>query len=206
MLAQLDDSAIERFDRPVRPGEHYPAFHYREHVSCKRLRLGATRKLGFQLLDALANGGDPALKIFRDQLMRGAILGIDFQGKAAEGAAVLAIRPEDSFAIAGQDGKDARDRVVRLRESRIDHHRPERPEVGIQDRPEQGIFAFEEVIETTRVYTGVGQQVGHACAREPPFPEQIARGFNQAVLSCGGGSRRPWHQMYLDFATISGFT
>src|SRR5438309_1589227 len=76
-------------------------------VSGEGFGVGAFGEARFDLVDALADGGDPALEVFGDEFVGGAVFGVDFEGEASEGAAILAVGLEDASAVAGEDGEDA---------------------------------------------------------------------------------------------------
>ena len=108
-MAELFDGVVEGLDGAVGAGEHDAALHHDEDEGGKGAGVGTAREARAELIDAFADGADPALEVFGDEAMRGAVFGIDLKGKAAEGAAVLAVCLEDALAIAGKDGEDALD-------------------------------------------------------------------------------------------------
>jgi hypothetical protein len=203
VLAELFDGAIEGFDRAVGAGDHDSAFHDGEDVGGEGFGVGAFGQAGFELVDALADGGDPALEVFGDELVGGAVFGVDFESEASEGAAVLAIGLEDAAAVAGEDGEDALDGLVGLGEGGVDDHGAEGVEVAVEDFAEEGLFALEEVIEAAGVDFGMGEEVGHAGSGVASFPEEVAGGVDEAVA---GGDGRGHGEKVLDRVSIRGFT
>lgn len=187
MLAELFDGAVEGGDGAVGAGDHDAAFHDGEDVGCEGFGVGVFGEAGFELVDALADGGDPALEVFGDELVGGAVFGVDLEGEAAEGAAVAAVSLEDAAAVAGEDGEDALDGLVRLGEGGVDDHGAQGVEVAREDFAEEGLFALEEVVEAAGVDLGVGEKVGHAGAGESSLPEEVASGVDEAIASGEGG-------------------
>src|SRR5450432_3789862 len=108
-----------------------------------------------ELRDAFADGADPALKVLRDERVRGEILWVDLEGEAAERAAVLGIGDEDALAVAGENREDALDGVVCLRVGGIDDHGAEGEEVALEHLAEERLLTLEEVVEAPRVHLGV---------------------------------------------------
>ena len=97
----LFDGAVEGFDGAVGAGDHDAAFHDGENVGCEGFGVGVFWQAVFDLVDAFADGGDPALEVFGDEFVGGTVFGVDFEGEAAERAAVFAISLEDAAAVAG---------------------------------------------------------------------------------------------------------
>jgi hypothetical protein len=147
MLTELGDTPVEGLDGGVGSGQHHSTFHHRKNIGRKRFPVGAFGEPSLDVLDTLPHCSDPTLKIFGDQRMSRTVLGIDFQSQAAERAAVFAFRLKNSFAITCQDRKNSGDRILSLCVGRVHHHRPESGQVRLEDRPEQRLFAFKEVIE-----------------------------------------------------------
>ena len=203
MLAELFDGAIEGVDGAVGAGDHDAAFHDGEDVGGESFPVGVFGEAGFDLVDALADGGDPALEVFGDELVGGAVFGIDLQGEASEGAAVLAVGLEDAAAVAGEDGEDALDGIVGLGEGGIDDHGAQGMEVALEDLAKEGLFALEEVVEAAGVDVGVGEEVGHAGSGESTLPEEVAGGVDEAVA---GGESWGHSEKVLDRVTIRRFT
>src|SRR6202035_1876516 len=96
-------------DGAVGTGDHNAAFHDGEDVGGEGFGIGAFGEAGFDLVDALTDGADPALKVFGDEFVGGAVFGVDLEGEAAEGTAVSAVGLEDAAAVAGEDAEDALD-------------------------------------------------------------------------------------------------
>ena len=186
MVAELFDGAVEGVDGAVGAGDHDAALHNGENVGGEGFGVGAFGEAGFDLVDALADGGDPALKVFGDELVGGAVLGVDLEGEASEGAAVFATGLEDAAAVTGEDGEDALDGFVGLGEGGVDDHGSQGVEIAFEDFAEQGFFAFEEVVEAAGVDVGVGEEVGHAGAGESSLPEEVAGGVDEAVAGGKG--------------------
>ena len=174
VLAELFDGAVEGFNGAVGAGDHDTAFHDGEDVDGEGVGVGVFGEAGFELVDALADGCDPALEIFGDEFVGRAIFGVDLEGEAAEGAAVAAFGLEDAVAVAGEDGKDALDGVVGEGEGGVDDHGAEGLEVAGEDFAEEGFFALEEVVEAAGVDVGVGEEVGHAGSGVAAIPEEEA--------------------------------
>ena len=157
MLAELFDGAVEGVDGAVGAGDHDAAFHDGEDVGGEGFRVGVFWEAGFELVDALADGGDPALEVFGDEFVGGAVFGVDLEGEAAERATVLAVGLEDAAAVAGENGEDALDGLVGLSEGGVDDHGAQGVEVAYENFAEEGFFAFEEVVEAAGVDLGVGE-------------------------------------------------
>ena len=138
MLAELFDGAVEGVDGAVGAGDHDAAFHDGEDVGGEGFGVGVFGQAGFDLVDALADGGDPAVKVFGDEFVGGAVFGVDLEGEPAEGAAVLAVGLEDAAAVAGEDGEDAFDGLVGLGEGGVDDHGAQGVEVAFEDFAEEG--------------------------------------------------------------------
>ena len=113
--------------------------------------------------------------------MGGSILGVDFEGQAAERTPVPAFRSEDALAVAGENGEDAAHRFFNRGEGRVDHHGAEQVQIAFEDLPQQRFLAVEEVIEASGIDFGVRQQLRHAGAGESALPEQVAGGFDEAI-------------------------
>jgi len=157
VLAELFDGAVEGFDGAVGAGDHDAAFHDGEDAGGEGVGVGAFGEAGFELVDALADGGDPALEVFGDEFVGGAVFGVDLEGEAAERATVLAVGLEDAAAVAGENGEDALDGLVGLSEGGVDDHGAQGVEVAYENFAEEGFFAFEEVVEAAGVDLGVGE-------------------------------------------------
>ena len=190
MLAELLDGAVEGVDGAVGAGDHDAAFHDGEDVGGEGVGVGVFGEAMFDLVDAFADGGDPALEVFGDEFVGGTVFGIDLEGEAAEGAAVPAVGLENAAAVAGEDGEDAFDGLVGLGEGGVDDHGAQGVEVAFEDFAEEGLLALEEVVEAAGVDVGVGEEVGHAGAGEASFPEEVAGGVDEAVAS--GESTGAW--------------
>jgi hypothetical protein len=130
---------------------------------------------------AFADSVNPSSKVFGDELMRGAILRVDFERQASKRAAILRVGHENSFEVAGKNGEDAVDRLRSCGICGLDNHRMQCGQITFQNLAEQRLLAVEEeeVVKASRVYLRVGQQVGHQSARESSFPEQITRGLDK---------------------------
>ena len=178
MLTELLDGAVERVDGAVGAGDHDSALHDGEDEGGEGFGVSIFREAGLDLVDALADGADPAAEVFGDELVGGAIFGIDLEGEAAEGAAVTAFGLEDAAAVAGEDGEDAFDGFVREGEGGIDDHGAQGVEVAFEDLAEEGFFALEEVVEAAGVDVGVGEEVGHAGSGVATLPEEVACGVD----------------------------
>lgn len=203
MLAKLFDGAVEGVDGAVGAGDHDAAFHDGEDVGCEGFGVGVLGEAGLDLVDALADGGDPALEVFGDEFVGGAVFGVDLEGETAEGAAVPALGLEDAAAVTGEDAEDTLDGVVGLGEGGIDDHGTQGVEVTLEDFAEKGLFALEEVVEAAGVDVGVGEEVGHAGSGESSLPEEVAGGVDEAV-ACGESGGHG--EKVLDSASIRGFT
>jgi len=118
--------------------------------------------------------------------VRGAILGIDLEGEAAEWAAVFRVGHEDALPVAGEDREDAFRGLVGRGECRVDDHGAEGEQVALEHFAEEGFLALEEVVEAAGVDLGVGEEVGHARAGESAFPEEVAGGVDEAVAGGDG--------------------
>jgi hypothetical protein len=186
VLAELLDSAVEGFDGAVGAGDHNASFHDGEDVGGEGVRVGIFGETVFDAVDAFADCGDPALKVFSDEFMGGAVLGVDFEGEAAEGTAVAAFGLKNAIAVAGEDGEDALDGLIGEGEGGIDHHGAEGMEVAFEDFAEKGFFAFKEVIEAAGVDLGMREEVGHAGAGITALPEEEACGVDEAVAGREG--------------------
>ena len=76
-------------------------------------------------------------------------------------------------------------------EGRVYDHGAQSVEVACEDFAEEGLFAFEEVIEAPGVDVGVGEEVGHAgTCGVASLPEEVASGVDEAVAS--GEGRWAW--------------
>jgi hypothetical protein len=135
----------------------------------------------FDLVDAFTHGADPALEVFSYKFVGGTVLGIDLECKAAQGTAVATFGLEDAVAVAREDGEDAFDGLFGLSECWIDDHRTKCVEITGEDFAQEGLFAFEEVVEAAGVDVGVSEEVRHAGACESPFPKEIAGGGDETV-------------------------
>ena len=174
MLAELFDGAVERFDGAIGAGDHDAAFHDGEDVGGEGFGVGVFGEAGLEPVDALADSGDPARKVFGDEFVCWTIFGVDLEGEAAEGAAVAAFGLEDAVAVAGEDGEDALDGLVCGSEGGVDDHGAEGVKVAFEDFAEEGFFALEEVVEAAGVDVGVGEEVGHAGSGVAAIPKEVA--------------------------------
>ena len=186
-MAELLDGAIEGFYGVVGAGEHDAAFHGDEDETGQGIEICAFGQVGRELFEAPADGGNPGGEVFGDELMGGAIFGIDFECQAAERAAVLAIGLKDASAIAGEDGEDAFNGVGCAGEGGVDDDGAQGVEISGEDGPEERFFAFEEVVEAAGVDLRVGEEVGHAGSGVASFPEEIAGGVDEPVTGGEGG-------------------
>ncbi len=203
MLAELLDGAVEGFDGAVGAGDHDAAFHDGEDVSGEGVGVSVFGQAGFELVNALADGGDPALEVFGDELVGGAVFGVDLEGEAAEGTTIAAFGLEDTLAIAGKDAEDAFDGLVGLGEGGVDDHRAQGLEIAGEDFAEEGLFALEEVVEAAGIDVCMGEEVSHAGSSESAFPEEVAGRVDEAV-ACREG--RGHGEKTLDRVSIREFT
>ena len=203
MLAELFDGAVEGGDGAVGARDHDAAFHDGEDIGGEGFGVGVFGEAGFDLVDALADCADPTLEVFGDEFVGGSVFGVDLEGEAAEGAAVLAVSLEDAAAVAGEDGEDALDGLVGLGEGGVDDHGAQGVEVALEDFAEEGLFALEEVVEAAGVDLSVSEEVGHAGPGESSLPEEVAGGVDEAV-ACGEGGGHG--EKVLDRVSIRGFT
>jgi hypothetical protein len=187
VLAELFDGAVEGFDGAVGAGDHDAAFHYCQDVGCEGFGVGIFGEAVLDLVDAFADGVDPALEVFCDEFVGGTVFGVDLEGETSEGAAVSAVGLQDAAAVAGEDAEDAFDGFIGLGEGGIDDHGAQGVEVALKNFAEEGLFAFEEVVEAAGVDVGVGEEVGHAGAGVASLPEEVACGVDEAVASGEGG-------------------
>jgi hypothetical protein len=200
VLAELFDGTVEGVDGAVGAGDHDAAFHDCEDIGREGFGIRAFGEAGLDLFEALADGADPALKVFGDELMSRAVFGVDLEGEASEGAAVLAIGLEDAAAVTGEDAEDTLDGVVGLGEGGIDDHGTQGVEIAFENFAQEGLFALEEVVEAAGVDVGVGEEVGHAGSGESSLPEEVAGGVDEAVASGEDGG----HKKVLDRVSIRG--
>ncbi len=187
------DRAVEGFDGIVGAREPDAAFHGDEDKAGEGVEVGVFGKAGPEFFEAFSDGGDPGGEVLGDEFMGGAVFGVDFEGEAAERAAVLAIGLENASAIAGEDGEDAFYGVGGAGEGGVDDDGAEGVQVGGEDGAKECFLAFEKVVEAAGVDLGVGQQVSHAGAGEAAFPEEIAGGFDEAfagVEEFGHGEKK----------------
>ena len=187
MLAQLFDGTVKGLDGAVGTGDHDSALHDGQDIGCELFGVGVFWEIGFDLIDALADGTDPALKVFCDELVGGPVFRVDLESEAAEGAAVSAFGLENAAAVAGEDAEDAFDGLIGEGEGGINHHRAQSVEVAFEDLAEEGFFAFEEMVEAAGVDLGVGKEVGHAGSGVASFPEEVAGGVDEPVAGRQGG-------------------
>jgi len=75
VLAELFDGAVEGVDGAVGAGDHDAAFHDGEDVGGEGVWIGAFGEAMFDLVDALADGSDPALEVFGDEFVGGTVFG-----------------------------------------------------------------------------------------------------------------------------------
>ena len=78
MFSKLSDSAIEWLYCGRGSGKHDAAFHHDQKTRRQRIGIGSLRQPVLHLMDALADRCNPALKVFRDELMCGTVLRVDF--------------------------------------------------------------------------------------------------------------------------------
>ena len=187
MLAQLFDGAVEGLDGAVGAGDHDTALHDGEDIGCEAFGVGVFGQAGFDLIDTLADGADPALKVLCDELVGRAVFRVDLEGEASEGAAVSAFGLENAAAVAGEDAEDTFDGLIGEGEGGINDHRTQGVEVAFEDLTEEGFFAFEEMVEAAGVDLGVGKEVGHAGSGVASFPEEISGGVDEAVAGGEAG-------------------
>ena len=109
------------------------------------------------------------------------VLGVNFEGEAAERSTESAICSEDSFAIASENRKDTAERLLCRGEGWVYDHGAEKVEVAFENGTQESLFAVEEVIEAAGIYFGVRQQLRHAGAGEASIPKQKPGGVNEAV-------------------------
>ena len=171
MLAELFDGAVEGVDGAVGAGDHDAAFHDREDVGGESFGISAFGEAVFDLVDALADGGDPAVEVFGDEFVGGAIFRVDLKGEAAERTTVAAFGLEDAAAVAGEDSEDTLDGLVRGGERWVDDHGAQCVEIAVEDFAEESFFALEEMIEAAGVDVGVSKEVGHAGSGVASLPE-----------------------------------
>jgi hypothetical protein len=203
VLAELFDGAVEGVDGAVGAGDHDAAFHDGKNVGCEGFGVGAFGEAGLDLVDTLADGADPTLEVFGDELVGGTVFGVDLEGESSEGATVFAISLEDAAAVAGEDGEDALHWVVGLGEGWVDDHGAQGVEIAFEDFAEEGLLALEEVVEAAGVDLGVGEEIGHAGSGESSLPEEVACGVDEAVA---GGEGWRHSEKVLDRVSIRGFT
>jgi hypothetical protein len=187
VLAKLFDGAVKGFDGAVGAGDHYSSFHDGEDVGCKGFGVGVFGEVGFDLVNALADCADPALKVFGDEFVGGAVFGVDLECESAERAAVSAFGLKDAATVAGEDAEDALDGLVGFGEGGVDDHGTQGVEIAFEDFAEEGFFAFEEMIEAAGVDFGVREEVGHAGSGEATFPEEVTGGVDETVAGGRGG-------------------
>jgi hypothetical protein len=202
VLSELLDGTVEGFDGAVGAGNHNASFHNSEDVGSQRFGVRAFGEAGLDLVNAFADCGDPTLEVFGDELVGGAVFGVDLESETAKGAAVSAFGLEDTASVSGEDGEDALDGLVGLGEGWIDDHGAQGVEIALKDFAEESLFAFEEVVEAAGVDVGVGEKIGHAGSGESSFPEEIASRIDEAVA----GGELWGHKKVLDRVSIRRFT
>jgi hypothetical protein len=171
---------IERLEAAVRPGLQDAAFHRGEDEGRQRLEIGAARQAIARRFQAAADGAGPRREIARDQLVRGQILGLDFQRQPSQRTAVAAFGGEQPFAIAFEDSEDALDGVAMPGEGRLHHHRVETLQVAFQHCQQQSLLTGEEVVKAAAIGLRALQQLRHAGGGVALLPEEVARGVQQA--------------------------
>ena len=113
--------------------------------------------------------------------MRWRVFGVELQRQPADGAAVLAVRAEQTLAVRVEQGEDALDGRGVLVEHRLDDLRVEQVFVGLEHRSQHGVFALEEVIEAAAVGAGPLEQFREACGGVALLPEQVPGGLDDAL-------------------------
>ena len=147
MFAELFHSTVIGVDCAVGAGEHDTAFHGDESERCEGVDVGAARERGLHFEEAFANGFDPALEVLSDEFVRRGVFWIHLESETTKRAPEGAVRHENAFAVAGEDGEDALEWFGRGGEGRIDYHGAEQLDVLLEDGAEEGLLAVEEVVE-----------------------------------------------------------
>jgi len=185
VLVELADGCVERRYLAIRTRKHHAAFHDGEDVGGEGIEVESFGETGTGLLEAFTNCPDPAAEVFGDEPVGRTVLGVDLEGKATQGAAVLAVGSKDAFAIAGEDGENAVEWIAGFAKGGVDHLGPKGFQVFLEDGFEKGFLTFEEMVEAAAVDFGVGEEVGHAGSGEATLPEKEERGVDEA-LTCFG--------------------
>ena len=149
------------------------AFHGAEDEGGQRVEIGAAAKAGTGGFQTAANGGGPCGEVAGDELVGRKILGLDFQRKAAQRAAVAALGGKQAFAVAFEDGEDALDGIAMAQESGLDDGGIEALQISFEHGKQEGFLGREEVVETAAVGLSAFEDFGHAGSGVAFFPEEI---------------------------------
>lgn len=181
--AQVFDAGVKRRDFALGPRLHDAAFHDREHKFRKGLQIGAGREAIFGFLQKIFDCGGPAIEVVRESFVHTELFFGNFEGQAADGAAVAAIGGEEIAAIELEDAEDAFDGVLEFVGDGIDDNWVEGFEVELENGQEEFFFGFEKVVEATGVGFGTGQDFSDTGGGISAEPKEIEGRIDDALAS-----------------------
>ena len=174
---------IERLDAAAGARLHDAALHRGEYERGEPVQVATFGKAVASVFQAAPDGAGPRLKIRRDSAVRRKIFGLDLQGQPSQRTTVLAARLDQPFAITGQNGEDAIDRVAFRRDRRLDDDGLQGVQVTIQNGEQQSFLPREEMVKAARVGLRAMQDLGHAGGGVSALPEEIAGRVQQSIAS-----------------------
>ena len=101
---------------------HNSAFHGGQDKDGQAVKIAAGRKAFARLFQEAADRSGPRREVGGDALVRGQVVGLDFESQAPDGASVPVPRRQKTLAVTLKNGEDALQRVGECRFSRLDDH------------------------------------------------------------------------------------
>jgi len=157
----------------VRPRLHHSAFHDGQYKLRECLQICALGETIARILKAFFDSGRPTIEVVGQALVHPELLLGDFQGEAADGAAVSASGGQQVSAVEFEDAEHAADGVGDLAQNRGYDDGLKRLDVEVQDGQKERFFGLEKVIEAAGFGLAAFQDLSDTGCRIPLKPKEI---------------------------------
>jgi hypothetical protein len=168
---------------------HYAAFHDGENELSELIEIGADGEAMHGILQALADGGGPAIEVGGDLAVDFSARRVDFKRETPDGASEGEVGHQDFLPIAVEQQKYAFDGILTRRIDRTEKDGLEICQVPIENGIEKVPFTPEEEVETAAVGTGFLEYLCHSGGFVSLGVEEFDGGEDDAVAGggCGAG-------------------
>ncbi len=176
-------------------GLHYAAFHDGENELSELIEIGAGGEAMRGIVQALADGGGPAIEVGGDLAVDFSARRVDFKGETPDGAGEGEIGHQDFFAVAVEQQEDALDGILTGGVDWPENNGLEICQVPVENGIEQVVFTLEEEVETAAVGAGFLEDLCHSGGFVSLGVEEFDGGEDDAVAGGGCGAGHGWRMI-----------